>query len=359
MRTLSIITSIAICLMALSCQRVATDTLDLKVPVLAGGVYAGLTPGFETKAASLRDSLEDAGRTLPEKQDLPVGTTLYLMIQVWDAEKGEFVQDKERYPLKSYVVGGGNSLYPCRVDYDGTCLEQTGSPLMLGVGKYKFHAVSPARLIRDTTINGKEYKDVMPIVNGDYVIASDPNWYETAPKEADIVITTGSAVEPVELNPMINQTAEMVFNIKKGKNVTKLEILPEGVDLTGIQDDNSGVAFHWSIGGSELPMKVGDKYHGVKVTDWSETGDGLQGKISILPTDATTNAIFILFNIAVNDVPTQYMASLNQQYYKSSHRYTYDFRVNVEDGIHVATWDNIAIKQEGDFTAPGTIDYSN
>ena len=355
MRNLSIIPSIAICLMALSCQRVATDTLEIKVPVLAGGVYAGLTPGFDTKAPSLA-SIADP---LPTKQDLPVGTTLYLMIEVWDAEQEEFVQDKERYPLKSYVVGGGNSLYPCRVDYDGTCLEQTGSPLMLGVGKYRFHAVSPARKIRDVEINHVVYPDVMPIRNGDYVIASDPNWEETEPTIANVIITTGNAVQPVTLNPLINQTAEMVFNIKKGKNVTKLEILPEGVDLTGIQNDDSGVAFHWSIGGSELPMKVGDKYHGVKVTDWSETGDGLQGKISILPTDATTNAIFILFNIAVNDVPTQYMASLNQQYYKSSHRYTYDFMVNVEDGIHVATWDNIAIKQEGDFTAPGTIDYSN
>ncbi len=352
MRKTSIITAIAICLLTASCQSVIPDAPEPMAPVLAGGVYTGLTPGYETKA-----SLAAIADPLPATMDLPAGTTLYLMIEVWDGER--FVQDKVRYPLKSYVVGGGNSLYPCRVDDDGNSLEQSGSPLMLGVGRYRFHAVSPARKIRDVEINSVVYPDVMPIRNGDYVIASDPNWDETAPTIADVAITTGNAVQPVTLNPLINQTAEMVFNIKKGKNVTKLEILPEGVDLTGIQNDDSGVAFHWSIGGSELPMKVGDKYHGVKVKDWVETAEGLKGTISVLPTDATTNAIFILFNIAVNDVPTQYMATLNQQYYKSSHRYSYSFRVDVEDGIHVATWDNIAIKQEGDFTMPGTIDYSN
>lgn len=340
-------------LLTLSCQRVFPDQdSTLMVPVLAGGVYESMPSGYDTKA-SLEEYL---GGNLPAEKQLPEGTTLYLMIEV--KENGEWVQDKDNYPLKSYVVGGGQSLFPCVVDEDGNCIEQSGSPLMLGEGSYRFHAVSPARLIQDMTINGHDYEDVMPIKNGDYVIASDPNWEETAPTEANVHITTNNDVMPVKLNPLINQTAEMVFNISKGRNVTKLEVLPEGVELTGIQDDDSGVAFHWSIGGAELPMKVGDKYHGVKVKDWEETPQGLRGKVSILPTDATTNAIFLLFNIAVDDVPTQYMATLNQQYYRSSHRYTYNFVVDVADGVTVAAWDNITIRREGDFTEPGEEDYT-
>lgn len=348
---------LAILTLTLSCQRIENGTATVtEVPVLAGGMLRGIAPGYSTKAESLEDYL---GGTLPETLELPSGTTMYLMIEVKNGD-GDWEQDEVRYPLKSYVVGGANSLFPCRVDKDGNCIEQAGSPLMLGVGEYRFHAVSPARSIRDTLIMGSLYKDVMPIRNGDYVIASDPRWEETAPTEARVEITTGESVMPITLNPLINQTAEMIFNIKKGKNVTKLEVLPEGVDLSGIQDDNKdGAVFHWSIGGTELPMRVGDKYHGVKVRTWEETPEGLRGSVSILPTDATTNAIFILFNIAVNDVPTQYMATLNQQYYRSSHRYTYNFKVEVEDGITVAAWDNITISQEGDFTEPGEIDYTD
>lgn len=344
-------------MLTLSCQRISPDRdAAVMVPVLAGGVYESLPSGYDTKA-SLEDYLGVGN--LPEQKPLPEGTTLYLMIEVPDTDNpGEWKQDKDNYPLKSYVVGGGQSLFPCVVDKKGNSIEQSGSPLMLGEGRYRFHAVSPARQIRDTTISGTEYKDVMPIVNGDYVIASDPNWEETAPTVAEVHITSDKNVESVTLNPLINQTAEMVFNISKGRNVTKLEVLPEGVELTGIQDDDSGVAFHWSVGGAELPMKVGDKYHGVKVKDWDETPEGLLGRVSVLPTDATTNAIFLLFNIAVNDVPTQYMATLNQQYYRSSHRYTYNFVVDVADGVTVAAWDNITIRREGDFTKPGEEDYT-
>lgn len=346
----------ALCLLAVSCQRIPESTA-VQVPVLAGGMISGITPGYDTRA-SLEDFLSP--KPLPEKLDLPVGTTLYLLIEVPDPEnENNWVQDHQLYPLKSYVVGGGNSLYPCIVDKEGRCVEQSGSPLMLSEGRYRFHAVSPARSIRDTVINGREYKNVMPIHNGEYVIATDSRWEETAPTEAEVHITTGNAVMPITLNPLINHTAELVFNIKKGSNITRLEVLSAGVEISGIQNDKSGIPFLWTLDGAELQMMVGDKYHGIKIPRWEETAEGLRGSVSILPTDAFVNAIYITFNIAVNGIPTQYMATLNHQYYMSAHRYTYNYKVDVEGGITVAPWANITIIQEGDFTQPGEQDYTD
>lgn len=332
------------------------------VRVVAGGYYAGWHEGFDTKAT--RDELPHVPKSpIP----MPEGTTLYLLIEEWVDDDWQI---SDKYPMKPYVVGGANSLYPCAVDDDGTVIpNSSGSPLMLTNGRYRFHAVSPARKLETVTVGGTTYDNVMKIKNGDYVIASDTRWYDTYPTDVTVEIDPSSPMmQEVELNPLIHQTAQMKFYIKKGKNVSSLDVLPDGVTVSGIQDDTKdGISFHWSTDESVLPMKVGDKYHGVTIPmdNWKQIEEGgdeyLLGEAAILPTDASTNAVFIIFNLRVNDVPTQYMVSLNQQYYKSSYSYEYRFRVDVEDGITVAVWDNISHViggDMGDYTAPGTIDYT-
>lgn len=353
-----------ICLAALllvSCGRSSMLSFDQPgVRVLAGGYYANWHEGFDTKAN--RDELPHVPK---DPIPMPEGSTLYLMIEEWDEDQEKW-KISEKYPMKPYVVGGASSLYPCEVYDDGTVVPgSSGSPLMLTNGHYRFHAVSPARKLEDVTVGGETYHNVMKIKNGDYVIASDTRWYDTYPTDVEVSIDQSSGMmQEVALNPLIHQTAQMKFYIRKGKNVSGLDVLPDGVSISGIQDDTKdGISFHWSTDESVLPMKVGDKYHGVTIKDWEEiTEDGedyLVGETAILPTDASTNAVFIVFNLKVNDVPTQYMVSLNQQYYKSSYSYEYKFRVDVEDGITVAVWDNISHVIGGDFTDPGLIDYTN
>lgn len=332
------------------------------VRVVAGGYYAGWYEGFDTKANCPDHDLPYVPKgPIP----MPEGSTLYLMIEEWDVDAWKI---SEKYPMKPYVVGGASSLYPCEVYDDGTVIPgSSGSPLMLTNGRYRFHAVSPARKLETVVANGTTYHNVMKIKNGDYVIASDTRWHDTYPTDVAVEIDPSSPMmQEVELNPLIHQTAQMKFYIKKGRNVSSLDVLPDGVSISGIQDDTKdGISFHWSTDESLLPMKVGDKYHGVTIREWKEIEeDGeeyLVGEAAILPTDASTNAVFIVFNLRVNDVPTQYMMSLHQQYYKSSYSYEYRFKVDVEDGITVAVWDNITHViggDKGDFTNPGTIDYT-
>lgn len=333
--------------------------------VLAGGFVGSVRQGFDTKA-SVVDNLPSVPET---PVAMPEGSTMYLMVEELDGfrdpvtRKDTLWRLSQTYPMKPYVVGGGSSLYPCRVDDDGNCLEIVGSPLMLQNGTYRFHAVHPARKLVQ-----KDADDfVMLIRNGEYVIGSDVRWKETYPTGVTVEIGTDSHTQEVYLHPLIHQTSLFKINIRMGENVSKLELLPDGVEISGIQsDEGSGIDYHWSINGAQLPMRVGDKYKGIRIMDWYEWTDAegneyLTGSVPILPTDASTNSIYVMLNLEVNDTPTQYMTTLRQQYYESAYCYEYWFRVDVRDGITVATWDNISIVRDGDdgdFTTPGTIDYA-
>lgn len=311
------------------------------------------------------DATTDTKSPLDGLQPVPLspGSTMWLLIEEpefperdRELEPEDIVDWKisDTYPMKSYVVmGEDSSLFPCQVDGNGNMTSRSGSPLMLMNGKYKFHAVSPARALGS---NGE-----MSIKNGQYVIASDRRWTETEPTIVKVDIDPGSnEMQSVELNPLINQTSQIRIRLKCGDNVSKIGILPEGVEVSGIQEDTgTGVSFHWTVDESNLPIMVGNKYHGVKVPEWFEETVGgekvLTGLVSILPTDATTNSVFITFNISVNDVSTQYMASLNTQYFESARRYTYTFKVSIPDGVTVATWDNVTIVKEEDFSEPDAV----
>lgn len=333
-----------LCVAGASCtERIESPEGREGVMVCAGGSAWGF--------AGTRASLPPEASVAP----LPEGTTLWLLIEEpVDPDRHGFGDEWEispnpEYAMRKYVVLGKDAaLVPCETDGEGKVVgdPSNNKPLMLKEGWYKFHAVSPARDLHDDHDNG--LTDIVRIHNGEYVLATDTRWDETAPLvvEVDTRSDLGS-FQMVRLNPLINQTAEMELRLYMGDNVTDMDILPEGVEVTGLQEDRGiGVPFHWSTDNSYLPIRVGNKYNGIKVTTWEREEDCLVGRLSVLPTDATTNAIFIVFNISVNGVPTQYMATLKTQYFESAYRYTYNFQVNVSDGIVVAAWDNISEVKE-------------
>lgn len=307
------------------------------VMVCAGGSSWGV--------AQTRASLPLSATVAP----LPEGTTLWLLIEEpVDPDRHGFDDEwkiSPNYAMRKYVVLGKDAaLVPCETDEDGRLVGDPSNnrPLMLRDGWYKFHAVSPAKELHDDLEN--DLSDIALIHNGEYVLATDTRWEETAPLVVEVNTRSDmGSFQMVKLNPLINQTAEMELRLYMGDNVTDVDILPEGVEVAGVQEDRgTGVPFHWSTDNSYLPIRVGNKYNWLKVTTWEWEDDCLVGRLSILPTDATTNAIFIVFNISVNGVPTQYMATLKTQYFESAYRYTYSFQVNVSDGIVVAAWDNIS-----------------
>ena len=73
--------------------------------------------------------------------------------------------------------------------------------------------------------------------------------------------------------PIINQTARMQFTVRAGEGVHTLEMLAEGIEISGIQQplDNT-TSFDW-VNGDVLPVKVGDQSASVRITQATQNAD--------------------------------------------------------------------------------------
>lgn len=337
------ITIAALCAALSACSETLVPEQEGYVRVCLGGCYPQIDEAA-TKAA-----VHNAELAALTPQPLPDGTTLWILVEQ-DADRDGDWKEETNLSRHPYVVAGeGSSLYPCEVDEDGNEIPGTrGSlPMLLGDGRFRFHAVSPARQLNSD--------HSMRVRNGQYLLATDSRYLQTESVVVDITPSSHSTgVQTVKLNPLVNQTAQIRINLLMGENVSSVEIMPEGVEVSGIQEDHGGLDFKWTRDDNSLPIIVGNKNMGVKITDWETLVIGgekvVSGNVAILPTDARANAIMIMFNITVNGVPTQYMTSLTRQQFEAARSYVYNYRVNVKHGINVAVWDNLTITEEIDFT---------
>lgn len=264
------------------------------------------------------------------------GSTLWLA--VYEKKEDGTYNDKPT-ELKSYVVrrvgDEYSTLYTCTVDSEGNVTSETDVPLYLEVGKsYMFRAISPARKLIDET--------KLHIKNGDYLLATDDRYTQTMAKEITINgENNSSGVTFVQLNPLLQQTAQMSFKIKTGENVHHLAILPAGIEISGIQDDilhdNS---YNWTTS-EPLKMYLGHKDSRISIKEFKmDTEGSIIGKVSVLPTDAVSSSIVVLLNLEVNAINSQYTMMLNRMILESAHSYDFEISVKVQNGVTVAVWQN-------------------
>lgn len=286
--------------------------------------------------------------------NLPDGTTLWVWAKETLDENGNQIEGEEK--MLSYVVRdvGGTSkmLYPCTVDSAGNVVEETSVPMFLNVNStYKFRAVSPARaFVKDTD-------HALYVNNKEYVIATDERYKQTSSIEMKIepMEGEGSPVQVVKMNPLINQTAQLEFTIyadANDPNIYSLEVLPQGIEISGIQmqydkkQNQNALSWNWSLGDTlrafvgqddaKFIIRRDDKYKDSFI-EKKDNGD-LYVHCPILPTDAFSSSIIVLFNLEVNGSPTQYEMMLNQKMYRAAYTYHYKGKVTIEDGIAVITW---------------------
>lgn len=297
--------------------------------------------------------------------DLPDGTTLWIMAKETKNGTGGNIENGEE-EIQSYVVrdvsasGGRKMLYPCKVDKDGNVTEETSIPMFLNVGSsYTFRAVSPARAF----VEGTDH--ALYVNNKEYLIATDGRYKQTSPIEVKIEPMEGEAgpVQIVEMNPLINQTAQLEFTIyaeKNDPNIYSLEVLPQGIEISGVQMqydknlDPNAQSWNWALGDTlraylgqddaKFIVRRDDKYKDAFI-EKKNNGD-LYVHCPILPTDAFSSSIIVLFNLEVNGSPTQYEMMLNQKMYRAAYTYHYKGKVTLEDGITVITWQYV--NWEGD-----------
>lgn len=286
--------------------------------------------------------------------NLPDGTTLWVFAE--DITGGGVTPDE--VDPKSYVVrdmaDGTQQLHPCTVDSEGNLVEEVSTPFFLMIDHtYRFRAVSPAREFVEGAKDA-DGKDVyaLHVDNKEYLLATDDRYDKT---EAMVVTIKPMAdsVQIVKMNPIVNQTAQLEFTIvpdAENPNIHSISVLPQGIEIAGVQDrytaGTGDVLWNWSTGDT-LQAFLGDDNTRVQVRKDTQYEDGLiqeraDGSLyircPILPTDAYSSSLIVLFNLQVNGSPTQFEMTLNRKIFEGACTYHYKGTVTIENGITVITW---------------------
>ena len=224
--------------------------------------------------------------------------------------------------------------------------------MFLNVGRtYRFHAVSPAREFAEDSEYG------LYVNNKEYVIASDKRYYQTAPKEVEITEGEG-AVQIVQMNSLINQTAQLEFTIyaaDNNPNIYSLDVMPQGVEISGVQnaysiiDNPNAETWNWTVEDT-LQVRVGQYDDRVVIRKTNDddsfirkNDDGsLYVRCPILPTDVFSTPIIVLFNLEVNGIPTQYELMLREKIFRSAYTYHYKGELDIQNGVTVMTWQYVS-----------------
>lgn len=278
----------------------------------------------------------------PPKTPLPEGSTLWLAISKKDEES---YFDTHLEP-KPYIVlaedAGYQSLYPIEMIEEGDLLKanpeiQTSIPLYLSSGTYKFRMMSPAKPLKKP-VDKKGFS--ASVDNGEYFYATDDRYFQTEAREIIVNIDPEKTVQRIVLNPMLNQTAQIKIKLNKGKSVHTLEVYPNGVEISGIQNNVTKTDFNWFSENlaDTLVAKRGDKRGRVYINEFDIHADGsISAATGILPTNAQSNSVVLFFTVKVNGIPTQLQAMLNQMIFRHAYSYNFVFDVDIEEGITVAT----------------------
>jgi len=283
---------------------------------------------------------------------LPEGSTIWLI-----AKSSEVGQTTVKYTKKSYVVYNPESdsdmsyLIPCTVDDDGNVVNMESAPLYLKNNtSYLFYALSPARKLDENEFaNGNV---TFMARNGEYFYASDCRYGNTSPVTETVSQEGSDAVYVVFLKPMINQTAELKFQITRGKGVHDLDIQPSGIEISGLQnDDPDGVSWHMSQTGDEpITLKHGDKHNLYYQYNYSIDSDGnVNIDVPVLPMWSISKPLIVIFHLKVNGVPTSYEMMLNEKDFKAGYSYGYRGSVSIRDGVEVITWQYVSWETDVEF----------
>lgn len=273
----------------------------------------------------------------------------------------------KRLVKNSYVVYNSSNeedaqsfLVPCNVKENGELKDMKGTPLYLKEGEeYQFFAISPARKLSDEMFAQGNLG--FQVKNGEYFYANDCRYGETTPDKIEIkanVTDNAEAVQNITLKPMINQTAELRFQIDEGTGVHDLDIQPSGIEISGLQNDDpssanpDGLFWHMSRSISDEPFKLqhGDKsgiYNSYNYT--IDAQENVNIEVPILPMKSLSKPVIVIFRLKVNGVPTSYEVMLNEKDFKAGYSYGYRGKVSIKDGVDVITWQYISWETEVDF----------
>ena len=346
MKYLSYILILALSVLSISCTKEMDKGTDVpegmvEVRIDIPEYYSDLRTRTQTKSDS--ESLAPYDELVKR---LPVGATIWLS---YSKKVGEDMYEDPM--VKPYVLKSTDDyvgLFPCGMeeytDSDGEEWLRVNSeidqaPLFLEQGcTYKFKSMYPAHDIR------KE-DHVVNMHNGIWACTNDPRYAQTAGKE--VTLETGlKKITYVELAPMINQTARLHFEISKGKNVHTIEMMRTGIEISGVQDKGTTTPLDWTMEDC-IEVKqlesIEEGEHWYKLHEFEMENDKIIADAYILPLDVRRTYIFILFNMAVNGIPTQYVATLNGIILEHARSYNFELEAGVDGNLTVVNWQNTSL----------------
>jgi len=290
---------------------------------------------------------------------LPEGSTVWLIAE---SDPGTGVATPT-FVKKSYVVYNPNDdgtmsyLVPCTVDINGEMISSEGEPLYLNDGeKYLFYAISPARELDAEKF--KEGKIGFKVKNGEYFYANDSRYSNTRPIPIEVKSDNSEAIQQVTLSPLINQTAQLKFQIIKGKGVHNLGIQPSGIQISGLQNDSpegvdygdkNGLQWFMSLTPDQEPIRLlhSDKEGIFNRYNYTIDSEGrVNIDVPVLPMWSISKPIIVIFHLKINGVPTSYEMMLNEKDFKAGYSYGYRGEVSIEKGVDVITWQYISWEEE-------------
>jgi len=330
-------------------------------PVLPGmyGALPRVVPAGQSVASRTYPSNEQTDKDLSTNKllRLPKGATVWLIAE--NATAGQEVT----YETKSYVVYNPDDdenmsyLVPCTVDTDGKMLSVEGVPLYLKDGNsYKFYAISPARKLDEAMF--KSGTVGFRVKNGEQFYANDCRYASTEPEKIDVHSDNSESVQVIKLKPMVNQTAELKFQIKKGIGVHQLGIQPSGIEISGLQNDEPtdanpvGLIWHMSKSRADEPITLqhGDKYGIYNDYDYTIDSEGrVNIEVPVLPMYSISKPVIVVFRLKVNGVPTSYEMMLNEKDFKAGYSYGYRGEVSISEGVSVITWQYVSWEHDVPF----------
>jgi len=302
---------------------------------------------------------------LGKKKHLPEGSTVWLIAV--NPESGHLVKNSYMVYNSSNDTDARSYLVPCNVNDNGDMTDMEGTPLYLKDDKeYLFYAISPARKLDDKLF--EQGTVGFQVKNGEHFYANDGRYDETTPTKIRIENTGGEAVQEIELSPMINQTAQLKFQISRGKGVHDLDIQPSGIEISGLQNDSpsgtnadgteniygnsKGLFWHMSQSKTDEPINLqhGDKFGVFNNYDYTLDSQGnVNIEVPILPMWSLSKPVIVIFRLKVNGVPTSYEMMLDEKDFKAGYSYGYRGKVSINDGIDVITWQYISWDTEIEF----------
>lgn len=306
----------------------------------------------------------------PEKKYLPEGTILWMTYQKGtkksayaNASESQLLDHPEYFTwgeqnLKPYIVriseGGWYSLYPLHskeisggyLEVDTDDLENYTNLLLLEAGYYQFRVITPAYRIKKSDLS-------MQVDNGMFLYSHDERYVQTKSKVFHVKAANESnnytrTERTITLNPIISQVARFEIRLHRGANVSRLEMMPQGIEISGLQNPEANASgtllYKWnSVNLADtLVMKKADKNARVSIQEFevNESTGYITGETAFLPTDAMSTNVYILLDVAVNGIPTQYIVTITQMKFYHGHSYELDLEIGRDGNINVMNWAN-------------------